>query len=206
MNIKHTCINHLTEAVRSVAVHPLKIDGFSVTKATMGNSTDFIKSRCSVDDYDWEIRLYPARYLIGRSIYVAALEIVFLGGARTHSVTADLSIRLVDYQSCGVNPIPIGSMPVSKTFKDPSDVSYLAKIGTGQARDVPVPASLTVECTISVLREQPKAICRPSSDLHQHLGELLQSQAGADVTFAVSEGNWLEAAAMHEAVKLNPEY
>jgi hypothetical protein len=53
--------------------------------------------------------------------------------------------------------------------------------------------SLTVECTITVLhdldatdREQPLPV-PPPSDLHQHLGELLQSSDGADVTFHVSE-------------------
>uniref|UniRef100_A0A804P5R7 BTB domain-containing protein n=1 Tax=Zea mays TaxID=4577 RepID=A0A804P5R7_MAIZE len=52
---------------------------------------------------------------------------------------------------------------------------------------------MTVECTITVLRdldapdrEQPLPV-PPPSDLHQHLGELLQSSDGADVTFHVSE-------------------
>jgi hypothetical protein len=52
--------------------------------------------------------------------------------------------------------------------------------------------SLTVECTITVLRdldatdrEQPLPV-PPPSDLHQHLDELLQSSDGADVTFHVS--------------------
>jgi len=51
-----------------------------------------------------------------------------------------------------------------------------------------------VECAITVLRELPEVVFpatkeeevpppTPSSDLHKHLGELLESQKGADVTF-----------------------
>jgi len=46
--------------------------------------------------------------------------------------------------------------------------------------------SLTVECTVTVFRSDPEAIPVPSSSLHQHLGELLASQPGSDVTFTVS--------------------
>ncbi|OEL27632.1 hypothetical protein BAE44_0011349 [Dichanthelium oligosanthes] len=56
---------------------------------------------------------------------------------------------------------------------------------SGVARDIQAPGLLTVECNIGVLRDQ-EAIRLPSSNLHQHFGELLQNQAGADVTFIVS--------------------
>ena len=59
----------------------------------------------------------------------------------------------------------------------------------------------TVECTITVFREPPAAegaIAVPSSNLPQHLGEFLDSQAGADVTFAVSGEP--AAAAAHKSV------
>ncbi|KAG0515540.1 LOW QUALITY PROTEIN: hypothetical protein BDA96_10G287600 [Sorghum bicolor] len=60
--------------------------------------------------------------------------------------------------------------------------------------------SLTVECSITVLRELPEVVFpppattemeevpppTPSSDLHKHLGELLESKKGADVTFLLA--------------------
>jgi speckle-type POZ protein len=42
-----------------------------------------------------------------------------------------------------------------------------------------------LECTVTVFRDL-QAISAPSSSLPQHLGELLASQAGSDVTFTVS--------------------
>ena len=58
---------------------------------------------------------------------------------------------------------------------------------------------MTVECAITVLRELPEVFFpatkeeevpppTPSSDLHKHLGELLESQKGADVTFLLASG------------------
>jgi speckle-type POZ protein len=55
--------------------------------------------------------------------------------------------------------------------------------------------ALTLECTITVLKDLPVQAFPvkeipvpppPSSNLHKHFGELLQSGAGADVTFIVS--------------------
>uniref|UniRef100_A0A0D9WT22 BTB domain-containing protein n=1 Tax=Leersia perrieri TaxID=77586 RepID=A0A0D9WT22_9ORYZ len=54
---------------------------------------------------------------------------------------------------------------------------------------------LIVQCTITVLKELPehviaaaqvKEVPIPSSDLHKHLGELLQKETGTDITFVVS--------------------
>jgi speckle-type POZ protein len=51
--------------------------------------------------------------------------------------------------------------------------------------------TLTVQCTLTVLKEVQvpvpvKEVCVPSSNLSQHLTELLHSGTGADVTFVVS--------------------
>jgi hypothetical protein len=54
--MEHT-FTQLNEGVQSV--HLLKIDGFSVTRASMGSNKDFIKHRCTVDGYHMEIRFYP---------------------------------------------------------------------------------------------------------------------------------------------------
>jgi speckle-type POZ protein len=53
--------------------------------------------------------------------------------------------------------------------------------------------SLVLECAITVLRELPvptipaeEVLAPPSTNLHEHLGELLQRGTGADVNFLVS--------------------
>ncbi|CAD6267791.1 unnamed protein product [Miscanthus lutarioriparius] len=47
--------------------------------------------------------------------------------------------------------------------------------------------SFTVECMINVhSRRDPNSASLSSSDLHQHLGKLLENQSGVDVTFVVS--------------------
>ncbi|CAN6223014.1 unnamed protein product [Urochloa humidicola] len=79
----HTCTK-VTEGVQSVLL--LKINSYSVTKDTIGryNTSSIIKSKCSVDGFDWEICFYPANvYLDGckDALYTLALELVFLSGA-----------------------------------------------------------------------------------------------------------------------------
>jgi len=75
------------------------------------------------------------------------------------------------------------------SFQHPSDSSQpLVVVSIFEAIDLHYidNKSLTVECTVTVFRSDPEAIPVPSSSLHQHLGELLASQAGSDVTFTVS--------------------
>jgi speckle-type POZ protein len=64
--------------------------------------------------------------------------------------------------------------------------------------------SLTVECTLTVLKEMPDVVTSsddevddlPSSGLRQHLGALLQRETGADVTFLVAGQSF----AAHKAI------
>ncbi|CAN6342969.1 unnamed protein product [Urochloa humidicola] len=164
MNMKHTC-THLPEEARSVNL--LHIDGFSVTAATIGDNKDHIKSRCTVDGYDWEIRLYPARLSCDTS-YMVGLELAFLGGARTHSATVKATLlgKLADCKSCGDQVKSIATLPLSKSFRSPLDSDLHMYIASGTAGDdvQGSAGSLTVECTISVVRdpEVPEPICLPA--------------------------------------------
>ncbi|CAL4899198.1 unnamed protein product [Urochloa decumbens] len=185
MNMKHTCTG-LPLEVRYV--HLFNIDDFSVPKAAVWNNKDCIKSRCTVDGYDWEIRFYPAHHTFATTRYLVALELAFAGEAsRRRRVTATLTGRLVDYQSCCLRPIE-GARTASQAFKGPSDTTLLVYIGSGRdhAHSLKTPRSLTVECTLGVVRDPKATLCPPPSDLHRHLAELRRSQAGADVTFDVS--------------------
>jgi hypothetical protein len=82
----------------------LKVDGFSVTKSTISNKKDCrIKSRCSVDVYDWEIQLRTEPYQVRIDEYWVALVLVYLG-APCDGLAVDLSCRLVDL-SCDLVPL-----------------------------------------------------------------------------------------------------
>lgn len=181
--MENGCTN-LNQVTRSVRL--LKIDGFSLTEGMEGNYC--LKSRWNVDGYEWGIHIYPA---VGTTSVVPCL--VFLSEARTPSgVRASLACQVVD-PSGELEPFKEGA--VSKTFHHPKDSEALyflnrTTIPSGYLKD----DSLTLQCTITVLNELPvptvpaeEVIALPSTNLHQHLGELLQSEAGADVTFLVRD-------------------
>ncbi|CAN6177187.1 unnamed protein product [Urochloa humidicola] len=133
--------------------------------------------------------------LLGYYELASALKLKFLGGPLKHKeVRASLSCRLVD-PSGKLEPSKVVS--TSHIFQDHQDSSspvFLEARGAVRTSGYIKNDALTVECTITVLKElkdtfipaKEKAPPLPSSDLHQHLGELLESQTGADVTFIVS--------------------
>ncbi|KAF7110300.1 LOW QUALITY PROTEIN: hypothetical protein CFC21_110433 [Triticum aestivum] len=195
---------NLTDVVRSVQL--LRVNGYCMTK-TMDSLEGSIKSRWNVYGYDWEIRLYSAGLPGHHSMYLSwiAAELFFLGEARTRNVKATLGCRLVD---------PRGKLKPSEErrhsgkFKNPQDTSH--PILLIEKSDLERSAylrddSFTVQCTITVLKEIPdlpatisvRGIMEvPSSNLHEHLAELLRSGTGADVTFLVAG----ESFAAHKAI------
>ncbi|KAK1612567.1 hypothetical protein QYE76_036240 [Lolium multiflorum] len=210
---------NLTGAAREVQV--LKIDGYSASKsmctAKKGYRDDgFIESRWNVGGYEWEVRMYPATVIFGAGYgeplfrksskplsvrektdwgYDArwlALKLVILGKP---GVRAALGCRLVDPRGLLE---PSEEKIVSTYFG--SCNSCTEAILLIETRDLAASGylrsdSLSVECSVTVLRELPvptipfpakEAIVPPSTNLHLHFGELLQSGTGADVTFIVS--------------------
>ncbi|KAI4971098.1 hypothetical protein ZWY2020_002012 [Hordeum vulgare] len=160
---------------------------------TMDAGDGCIKSRWNVYGYDWEIQLYPAGLSNRISRSCLALKLVFIGEARKRTVRASLACQLVD---------PQGKLNPSKeerqagTFKRPQDSStpvFVMEMAALEKSAYLMDDSYTVQCTITVLKEKPDlatssvhGVDVPSTDLQQHLGELLRSEAGADVTFLVS--------------------
>ncbi|TVU08489.1 hypothetical protein EJB05_41894, partial [Eragrostis curvula] len=184
--MENGCTN-MTEIAHLVQL--LKINGFSLT--TTMSSSDYITSSWNVDGCEWEVRLFPA-FLNGCDW--VALKFTFLGEVRPNGVRTRITCRLVD---------PIGNLEPSaeksavKVFLRSESSIYIWLI---KSRDVPssiylIDDSLTVECSITVLKDlkhvtfpsqEEERLPVPPSDMHQHFGELLQSQTGADVTFTVS--------------------
>uniref|UniRef100_A0ACD5Y5V8 Uncharacterized protein n=1 Tax=Avena sativa TaxID=4498 RepID=A0ACD5Y5V8_AVESA len=188
----------LTDAARLVQL--LKIGGYRATRSTRENSCK-ISSRWHVDGYEWEVRICPDYSQSSIMIPWVALELVLLTGSSSAShthVRSILSCRLVDPRGI-LKPseekskfwlfsIPSPGTAVSSMLKlikreDLESSSYLQD------------DAFTLQCTITVLRELPvqtfpagkeTTVQAPSSNLHLQLGELLQSEAGADVVFVVS--------------------
>lgn len=150
----------------------------------------YIASRLEVEGYEWEIRFYPGQ-IRGNGCCDLALELVFLSEPRADNhVTASLSGRLVDLR--GVIQPSTERISPSKSFKRPSDSSgSLAVMTRMEAHESGYfkNGSVTVECAVTVLRDPEDTqlpLIRSSNDLQSDLGELLRSEAGADVTFLVS--------------------
>ncbi|CAO2143345.1 unnamed protein product, partial [Urochloa humidicola] len=189
----------VTEVVRSVQL--LKIDGYRAT-STLGPS-EFIKSRWNIDGHEWEIRFYPEYwhyfedleemyYPIDDHSEWVALKLILVSEPQRDKLRVNLSCRLV----CPSRHLkPSQEKNVSHVFHSGSKCS--PEVLLMPKHDLPssgyiVNDSLTVECTITVLgdldtadKEQPLPV-PPPSDLRQHLGELLESQDGADITFHIS--------------------
>ncbi|SPT21007.1 unnamed protein product [Triticum aestivum] len=188
----------ITEAARLVQL--LKIDGYCATDNVGASSSNSIKSRWNVDGYGWEICIYLDLQ------WSVALKLIFRTRSRTNNyVRANLGCRLVDPKGILT---PSEQKTVSREFMYDSHRSsklMLVKRCDLEASGYLTDDALTLECTITVLKELPmqtfpvKEIpmpAVPSSNLHEHFGELLQSEKGVDVTFLVSG----ESFVAHKAV------
>ncbi|KAE8788436.1 Speckle-type POZ protein [Hordeum vulgare] len=208
---------NLTDVVRSVQL--LRVNGYCMTK-TMDSLEGCIKSRWNVCGYDWEIRLYSAGLPGHHAMYLSwiAVELFFLGEARTRNVKATFSCRLVDPRG-KLRPC-LDTLTWLEGLKPSEERSHAGKFRNQQDTSRPIlliersaleksgylrDDSFTVQCAITVLKDIPdlpatisvRGITEvPSSNLHRHLGEILESGTGADVTFIVSG----ESFAAHKAI------
>ncbi|XP_037480900.1 BTB/POZ and MATH domain-containing protein 1-like [Triticum dicoccoides] len=186
--MEDVCTTSITDAARLVQL--LKIDGYCATNNIGSSSSYSIESRWNVDGYDWEICIYLDLQ------WSVALELIFRSRSRTNNyVRANLGCRLVDLKGILT---PSEQKTVSGEFMYDSHHSsklMLMKRCDLEASGYLTDDALTLECTITVLKELPvqtfpvKQIpmpAVPSSNLHEHFGELLQSEKGVDVTFLVS--------------------
>ncbi|CAN6338364.1 unnamed protein product [Urochloa humidicola] len=164
------------------AVH--KIDGFSTGYDAALNS----KSTWNFDGCKWEVHLYP--WQSDGFVNHVVLKIIFLGNNYLGiKWTANLSCRLMD---------PTGSRPPSEEkISAPASFAYNGSEATfwfmrldevyQSGYYLRNDDSLIIECVINVCKDaDAMAIPVPSSNLPQHLGELLESQVGSDVTFTVA--------------------
>ncbi|KAL5200182.1 hypothetical protein ABZP36_021385 [Zizania latifolia] len=186
----------LTELASSKEIQ-LKIEGHSLTMAM--DDGEFLSSRLwNVGGHDWEIHLRPKDPWVGRCVPPLTLCLVLRRKKSDGGVKARLSCCLIDPT---LELKPSKKRTVSRKFQNPGDYSGKAVLmerdkleASGYLRD----DSYVVQCVITVLREYPEmaaamgdhlnavAAPAPAPELHKHLGALLRSETGADVTFVVS--------------------
>jgi len=182
---------NLSEAVRSVWL--LRLYGYCATDLI--GSSEYIKSRWNVDGRDWEVHFYPNCYNSYDCFYGwVAVKLILLSETRRNKLKVNLSCRLVD-TSHRLDPSAEKSLSHVFPSSDGCTVTLTRR------NDIPsgylVNDSLTVQCTITVLKELPDIVIPANteapppltpSDLERHFGELWQGQRGADVTFELESG------------------
>ncbi|KAL6603679.1 hypothetical protein ACP70R_044040 [Stipagrostis hirtigluma subsp. patula] len=204
--------SNLTEA--SCAVHLFRINGYSATRA-MAKADTLPSKRLSVGGYEWEVHYTPSHDSDWH--YWVAFKLVLVAAPRGNDVKAALRCRLMHRPSSSSGHGQYhGAMKcfrdaggdvegeVSHAFKRAEESSGWVRLRTRkvlEASGVIKDDSFTVECTVTVISEQPDdaAIADallPSSGLYHHLGELLRKGTGADVTLVVS-GEYFAA---HKAI------
>jgi speckle-type POZ protein len=173
---------NLTEVVRSLRL--LKIEGYSMIQGM--SSDDYFKYKWIFDGYEWEIRVYPSVLNSTGLDWFVGVRLIFLSEPRGRAVRTTLRCGLV-----GPRRVLCNERHDTIIFRKPQDSS--AKIAlTGEGYIDDDDDSFSVQCIIEVFKELPdippvpfKELHLPSSNLHQHFAQLLQSETGADVTFLV---------------------
>ncbi|KAF8687295.1 hypothetical protein HU200_042976 [Digitaria exilis] len=198
--------SNLTDA--ACAVHLFKINGYSATRATA--KTDSLPSkRLAVGGYDWEIHYTPS-LVVNDGNHWIAFKLVLLAAPRRNDVKAALKCRLMDVPISSVHQqrnangqLVVNAVEhhLSHAFKRADESSVwlpLRRRSVLEASGCITEDSFTVECTVTVIREQlpepDTAHVLPQrhtgglsqSSLRHDLGELLRKGTGSDVTLVVS--------------------
>uniref|UniRef100_A0A452XUZ7 BTB domain-containing protein n=2 Tax=Aegilops tauschii TaxID=37682 RepID=A0A452XUZ7_AEGTS len=169
----------------------IEVDGYSRIKGMIGHGDKVKSAPFSVGGYvyDWVLWFYPNGSDITH--YEAGYVSVFLAldsGFAT-DVRAKFRITLLDKNGepditrSKTNPERIFSSKGScKGFSDFVGRAYLENPRTLSNDSVSIMCHVTV---VKNIHKGDRLIVVPSRNLHQHLGDLLKSMDGADVTFHV---------------------
>ncbi|CAL4991245.1 unnamed protein product [Urochloa decumbens] len=172
--------------------HVLRVDGYSKTKG-VGSGAWFNSSIFDVDGHHWYLRYYPC----GDTEEVADWISVFfslyrLDGDEGGVVKARYKISLLDHQTG--EPVPsytkIGFLPFSSPDKPWGFRKFIKRMDL-ESSSYLNGNSFQIRCDVTIVKEvreetnTVESFTVPPRDLHRHLGNLLASQVGADVTFEV---------------------
>jgi speckle-type POZ protein len=180
----------------SSGYHILRIDGYSRTKG-LPTGERLVSRPFFVGGHRWCIRYYPngvsSQYADYISLFLA------LDGTVTKEVKAQQQFRLVDEDIEVEEEVPSLTLAEVRSFEGASgsgwgNLNFIKRQELETSKHLR-DDSFTVRCDIVVTNEfrtegtanpaTPAYVTVPSSNLHQHLGDLLLTEKGADVAFDV---------------------
>ncbi|KQJ96781.1 hypothetical protein BRADI_3g27085v3 [Brachypodium distachyon] len=178
-------------AVTSSGYHLLKIDGYSRTKGIP--SGDKIKSRAfSLGGHRWHIDYHPNGFNSEHAEYISIFLV--LDDTVTTAVKAQHEFCFVD-EVQDQAPSLASSEVNNFTSKKGWGVSKLIKRADFEKSEHLKDDSFAVRCDIVVINDYrpedlpentpPTFVSVAPSSQHQHLGDLLKTEKGADVVFEV---------------------
>ncbi|CAD6226245.1 unnamed protein product [Miscanthus lutarioriparius] len=172
-------------AATTSGYHILRIHGYAGTKETPNG--EYIKSHpFTIGGHCWTIRYYPNGYGSKSSDHISFF--LELGESVAKAVKAQYQIRFVDQEE----KKPLTSEPVTRfENQTTSGNAYFTKRQEFEKSEHLKDGSFAVRCDIVVIGDvrveatASGSVAVPASDLHQHLGDLLRDEKGADVAFDV---------------------
>ncbi|EAY73896.1 hypothetical protein OsI_01780 [Oryza sativa Indica Group] len=178
--------------------HLLKIDGYSRTKGTP-IGTAIASSQFVVGGHRWRIYYYPNGDHTDNADY---MSFYLLLDEKKNTKTKSVKVRTL-FQICfadQVKALPTLTSKTVRTFGDGSSWSwgyskFIKREDFEKSKDLR-DDSFTIRCDIAIVREflvettevlPPKSfVSVPPSDMNLQLGELLETEKGADVVFEVA--------------------
>lgn len=173
----------------------LKIDGYSRIKELLETGKYARSTRFSVGGHAWAVEYYPNGHENADAISVYLL----LDSTDAKDVKAKFTFSVLDKDG---EPVPSYSYshPVH-TFPGKGSswgCHYFINKVTLEGSVHLVDDCFTIRCDVTVMKEirseetkHSPFVVVPPSNLHQHLGDLLTSMDGADVTFLVGSKRFL---------------
>ncbi|TVU31445.1 hypothetical protein EJB05_23129, partial [Eragrostis curvula] len=162
-------------------LHVLRIDNFSATK-DLGVGKEIVSSTFRVAGHNWCIKCYPCGDDEDSAGWVS-LSLVFDPFLAMDEVQAECRFTLMDCVTVG-EPVP-SELLCLHTFSSTDDSLYTEFIERNKLESSHLKGDcFQVRCEVRVIKEFPPI---PPPELHRHLGDLLASQVGGDVTFKIGD-------------------
>ncbi|XP_015613653.2 BTB/POZ and MATH domain-containing protein 2 [Oryza sativa Japonica Group] len=182
--------------------HILQIDGYSYTKEKLPHGKLKYSRMFNVGDHQWHLRYYPNGQGSANADYISVylgLDAAAAGHAKEQPMKARATFSLLDRAGkpvpsytldAGMHDFAVGGSGFGYHQTGPWHQFVKRELleKSGHVRD----DGFAIRCDVTVVVElrtedrTPPLVEVPPPDLHRHLGGLLESGDGADVTFHVA--------------------